>query len=153
MECGFEPRRDDHFNQMTKGDKMNIIQKIKEKMKPEYEFMKGYTLVSAVPIQSDNTDKGGKVESWTSFQFESQIYDERKETFAKAAMNTLMNKAAEIVESHLEAMRSPDHEPSLAPDVASFSVIRRSEHQYDLVRRTDKGDVVVLSATDNRWRC
>ena len=132
---------------------MNIIQKIKEKMKPEYEFMKGYTLVSAVPIQSDNTDKGGKVEGWTSFQFESQIYDERKETVAKAAMNTVMNKAAEIVESHLEAMRSPDHEPSLAPDVASFSVIRRSEHQYDLVRRTDKGDVVVLSATDNRWRC
>ena len=122
-------------------------------MKPEYEFMKGYTLVSAVPIQSDNTDKGGKVEGWTSFQFESQIYDNRKETFPKAAMTTLMNKAAETVESHLEAMRSPDHEPSLAPDVASFSVIRRSGHQYDLVRRTDKGGVVGLSATDNRWRC
>ena len=129
---------------------MGIIQKIKDKMKPEYEFMRGYTLVSAVSIQSD---KGGKVESWTSYQFESQIYDERKETFAKAAMNVLMNKASEIIESHLEALHDPDKEPKPAPDLASFSVIRRSEHQYDLVRRTDKGDVVVLSATDNRWRC
>jgi hypothetical protein len=132
---------------------MNIIQKIKEKMKPEYEFMKGYTLVSAVPIQSDNTSKGGKVESWTLYSFEAQMYDERKDTFAKAAMNVLMNKASEIIESYLEALHDPDKEPKLAPDLASFSVIRRGEHQYDLVRRTDKGDVVVLSATDNRWRC
>ena len=151
MECGFDPRRDDHLENINeRKDKMGIIQKIKEAMKPEYEFMKCYTLVSAVPIQSDHD---GKVTSWTSYSFESCMYDERKDTFAKAAMNTLMNKAAEIVESHLEALRSPDHEPSLDPDIATFSVVHRSEHQYDLVRRTADKDVIVLSATDNRWRC
>lgn len=150
MECGFEPRRDDHLeNIQERKYKMGIIQKIKEAMKPEYKFMKGYTLVSAVPIQSDHD---GKVTSWTLYSFETCMYDERTDTFAKAAMNTLMNKATEIIESHLEALHDQDKEPKLAPELASFSVIRRSEHQYDLVRRTADKDVIVLSATDNRWR-
>lgn len=129
---------------------MGIIQKIKDMMQPEYIHMKGYTLVSAVPIQSDH---GGKVTNWTSYSYEACMYDDRLETFARAAMNTLMKKAAEIIESHLEAQRSPDQEPSLAPDIATFSVVHRSAHQYDLVRRTADKDVIVLSATDNKWGC
>lgn len=132
---------------------MNIIEKIKNAVKPEHERFRTYSLVSAVPIQSG---KDGKVVNWQSFAFDTQKYDTRKYTFAKAAMNTLMGKAAEIIEEQVaerQAMNAqPDHEPVQVelPELSEYSVIRRGEHQYDLVRRTDKGDVVVLSATDRR---
>lgn len=132
---------------------MNIIEKIKNAVKPEHEWFRTYSLVSAVPNQSG---KDGKVVNWQSFAFDPQMYDTRKYSFAKAAMNTLMGKAAEIIEEQVaerQAMNAqPDHEPVQVelPELSEYSVIRRSEHQYDLVRRTDKGDVVVLSATDRR---
>ena len=133
---------------------MNIIEKIKNAVKPEHEWFRTYSLVSAVPIQSGSKD--GKVVNWQSFAFDTQKYDTRKHTFAKAAMNTLIVKAAEIIEEQVAERKAmdaqKDHEPVQVeiPELSEYSVVRRSEHQYDLVRRTDKGDVVVLSATDRR---
>ena len=133
---------------------MNIIEKIKNAVKPEHEWFRTYSLVSAVPIQS--VGKYGRVVNWQSFAFDQQMYDTRKYTFAKAAMNILMCKAAEIIEGQVaerQAMNAQqDHDPVQVelPELSEYSVIRRSEHQYDLVRSTDKGDVVVLSATDRR---
>ena len=133
---------------------MNIIETIKNAVKPEHERFRTYSLVSAVPIQSVRKD--GKVVNWQSFAFDQRMYDTRKYTFAKAAMNMLMCKAAEIIEEQVEERRAmnaqQDHDPAQVelPELSEYSVVRRSEHQYDLVRRTDKGDVVVLSATDRR---
>lgn len=110
---------------------MKLIEGIKKLVKPDTNRLTAYAIIRENLSPVNGADPSQK--PWKQYAFQVFWYDAKTESFSKVAMRTLMDRAAEMTGS----------------EGVEYGIVKRDDHQYDLIARRGDSSFVVLYATDS----